>query len=130
LKHSYDVNKVQLSDRGENSTLVIRAYLHEGLELRKDFECYVIIQAPAQTGIVTTVKKLSFHDNDTLIFQSGSNPDKVWLKNDEEKYKEIVSIPQPGEESNIYLKFKPNTEESGHMAGFEIAFTAFKSKKT
>jgi hypothetical protein len=129
LKHSYDINKVQLSDSGNASFLVITAYLHQGLELQQDFQCYVIVQAPIDSGIVTTVKKASLHDNDTLSFQSGTNPERIWRQNNEDFGKEIVSVPQEGQQSNIYLKFKPSTIQSEHMAGFEIAFTAFKSKQ-
>ncbi len=129
MKLSYDINKVQLSDSGNESFLVITAYLYQGLELQQDFQCYVIVQAPINSGIVTTVKKASIHDNDTLTFQSGTNPERVWQKNDEDFGEEIVSVPQEGEQSNIYLKFKPSTNRSEHMAGFEIAFTAFKSKQ-
>jgi hypothetical protein len=129
LKYSHDLNKVQLSGSGNDSFLVITAYLHKGLELQPDFQCYVIVQAPNDIGIVTTVKKASIHDNDTLTFQSGTNPERVWRQNDEDVGREIVSVPQEGQQSNIYLKFKPSTNQSEHMAGFEIAFTAFKSKQ-
>jgi len=128
LKHSYDINKVQLSDSGNASFLVITAYLHQGLELQQDFQCYVIVQAPIDSGIVTTVKKASLHDNDTLSFQSGTNPERIWRHSNEDFGKEIVSVPQEGQQSNIYLRFKPSTIQSEHMAGFEIAFTAFKRK--
>ncbi len=73
-----------------------------------------------------SVKKVSFHENDTLSFQSGSNPGNSWIpKGDDYKYKEIVAVPTD-EESNIFLRFRPSVNRSNHMAGFEIAFTAYK----
>ena len=128
LQYSKIINKVSLQDN--DTVLVLTAYLHEGLRLTDNFECHLLVNAPAGTGIVTTVKKISFHDNDTLVFQSGSNEEKVWLMNDDHhKYKEIISEAKDGEDSNIFLKFKPSVKRSQHMAGFEIAFTAFKRKK-
>lgn len=127
LQYSKIINRVSLSSN--DTVLVLTAYMHEGLRLTDNFECHLLVGAPTGTGIVTTVKKISFHDNDTLVFQSGSNDEKVWLMNDDQhKYKEIIAEPKDAEESNIFLKFKPNVKRSQHMAGFEIVFTSFKRK--
>ncbi|CAG2103626.1 unnamed protein product [Medioppia subpectinata] len=120
---------VQINSSGNDSVLVITAYLYEGLKLTEGFECHVMVTAPRDMGIVTTIKKASFHDNDTFYFRSGSNPEKAWSPQTEDyRLKEIVAVPNRGEASNIFLRFKPSTNRSQHNAGFEIAFTAFKEK--
>ncbi|XP_054159452.1 uncharacterized protein LOC128957673 [Oppia nitens] len=126
LQYSHNPNRIHLKASGNQSVLVITAYLYEGLKLSNDFECHILVYAPTNMGIVSTVKKVSFHDNDTLSFQSGTNPESVWIpKGDDYKFKEIVAVPT-NEESNMFLKFRPSVNRSNHMAGFEIAFTAYK----
>jgi len=129
LSYNHNINKVQLQSSGNDSVLIITAYLYEGLKLTDGFECHVMVTGPSDTGIVTTIKKASFHDNDTFYFRSGSNPEKAWSpKGDDYKSKEIIAVPNGGEESNIFLRFKPNAKQTQHNAGFEIAFTAFREK--
>lgn len=129
LKYNPNLNIEELSSSGNSSALVVTAYLHEGLELTDGYECYVIVRAPKQYGIVSTVKKISFHDNDTLVFQSSSNPNNVWLKSDEDyKIKEIIAEPIYEDQSSIRIKFTPSVKRSQHMAGFEIAFTSYRGK--
>ena len=129
LKFNPNLNFEDLTGYGNTSALVVTAYMHEGLELKDGYECYVIIRAPRNFGIVTTVKKISFHENDTLVFQSSSNEENVWLQNSEDhKYKEIVALPKPDDSSSIRMKFVPSVKRSEHMAGFEIAFTSYRGK--
>ena len=129
LQYNPKLNIEELTEiNGNTSSIVVTAYMHEGLVLKEGYECYVIIKAPKSFGIVTTVKKISFHDNDTLVFQS-SNEENVWLKNDpDHKYKEIVSLPKEDDISSIRMKFIPSVKQSEHMAGFEIAFTSYSGK--
>lgn len=107
-----------------DSSIILKAYMHEGLKY-ESLDCYVIVKAPADIGIVLTVNKILINANDTLLFRSGSNPPRVW-SGVEEIEDEIVAEPAPFGESDIMIQLKSRDSQSQFNAGFSLVLTTFR----
>ena len=134
LETQSQFREIELKKSGsDNGTFVqIGASIAQGLNIVKNYKCFVTVSSPPGSGLVLTVRKASLNDQDVITFRSGNSETK-WkqrLNEDDSEFEsnEVVADSNPNIPSVITIKYEPTVGDSPFNAGFDLAVTSFKGE--